>query len=66
MSTMSEITYSAKRCRAERGQVIAVCDGVVKDLTNLPPDEQEKMLARAVQGLFIVDRYEGIRANSRL
>ena len=38
---------SAKRCRAERGQVIAVCDGVVKDLTNLPPQEQQRALQMA-------------------
>ena len=37
----------AKRCRAERGQVIAVCDGVVKDLTNLPPQEQQRALQMA-------------------
>ena len=41
------IIISAKRCRAERGQVIAVCDGVVKDLTNLPPQEQQRALQMA-------------------
>ena len=35
---------SAKRCRAERGQVIAVHNGVVKDLTNLPQHEQQRIL----------------------
>ena len=38
------VTLSAKRCRAERGQVIAVHNGVVKDLTNLPHQEQQRIL----------------------
>ena len=38
------IHYIAKRCRAERGQVIAVHNGVVKDLTNLPQHEQQRIL----------------------
>ena len=39
----------AKRCRVQRGQVIAVHDGVVKDISKMPPEEQERILALSTQ-----------------
>lgn len=42
-------TQNAKRCRVQRGQVIAVHDGVVKDISKMPPEEQERILALSTQ-----------------
>ena len=43
------MSFLAKRCRVQRGQVIAVHDGVVKDISKMPPEEQERILALSTQ-----------------